>query len=257
MTVLTVFLYKSLAMLLLFLTLDLTLQLTNALSTSSPTTQPHIRFVSIYPDYDTDYADSPSDPPSVVTPAGRTRLLHELCQYDPCQEDQPPCADLSARSGCLCPGLSGAQQTPHPPRLQGLLPPSGDGEGSEVRWCAPSSVVSGYRVVVEGDRGTALEFGAQARGGRVGPLEAGAQVCVEAVNKAGHSAASESSCTHYQPPALLSSSVKAGLIGGGVALLLLVVIAMMILWRWRARRKTTEGSAEGLGNPSFSTEGHL
>lgn len=258
MTVLMGLLNKSLVMLLLLLTLELTLRLTHAMSTSTPITRPRILFMTPMGDYDEDNGDSDSDPPSMVTPAGTTRLLHELCRYDPCQEDQPPCKHLAAQSGCLCPGLSGAHEVPHFPRLQRLGPSSGSDNGVEVQWCAPSSVVSGYRVVVRGNRGGALEFGAQARQGRVQALEAGAEVCVEAVNGAGHSAASEFSCTHYRPPVLLSRSVKVGLIMGGVAiLLLLVVIVPLILWRRRARRKSTDGSAEGLGNPSYSTEGNL
>jgi len=253
-----VLLSKSLAMLLLLLTLELTLQLTHALSTSSPITRPRILFVTPMGDYDEDYDDSHSDSLSVVSPAGPTRLLHELCRYDPCREDQPPCKHLAAQSGCLCPGLSGAHEIPRSPRLQRLGPSSGSDNGVEVQWCAPSSVVSGYRVVVRGNRGGALEFGAQARRGRVQALEAGAEVCVEAVNGAGHSAASEFSCTHYHPPVLLSGSVKVGLIMGGVAIvLLLVVIVPLILWRRRVRRKATEDSADGLGNPSYSTEGNL
>ncbi|CAL8357130.1 unnamed protein product [Merluccius merluccius] len=257
-----VLLYKSLAVLLLFLTLDPSLWLTHAFSTSSPTTRTRIQFMTAVGFDDTDYDDdSPSNSPNVATPAGPTRILHKLCQYDPCREDQPPCTNHLAQIGCLCPGLSGAHQLPHPPRLQGLLPPGsseGGGGGVEVQWCAPSSVVSGYRVVVEGNRSAALDFGAQARRGQLRPLEAGAEVCVEAVNGVGHSAASELSCTRYHPPAPHGGSVKAGLIGGGVAiLLLLVVMAMMILLRRRARRKSTEGAAEGLGNPSYSAEGNL
>ena len=253
-----VLLYKSLAVLLLFLTLDPTLRLTHALSTSSPTTRTRIQFMTDDTDYDDD--DSPSDSPNVPTPVP-TRILDKLCQYDPCREDQPPCTNHLAQIGCLCPGLSGAHQLPHPPRLQGLLPAGsseGGGGGVEVQWCAPSSVVSGYRVVVEGNRSAALEFGAQARRGQLRPLEAGAKVCVEAVNGVGRSVASELSCKRYHPPTPHSSSVKAGLIGGGVAvLLLLAVMAIMILWKRRARRKSTEGAAEGLGNPSYSAEGNL
>ncbi|CAL8264272.1 unnamed protein product [Lota lota] len=254
-------LYKSLAVLQLFLTLDPTLRLTHALSTTSPITRTRILFMTAVGDYDADYTDSHSDPLSVAAPARPAHILHELCQYDPCRGDQPPCADLSAQSGCLCPGLSGASQPPHPPRLQELLA-SGSGDvkdgGVEVRWCAPSSVVTGYRVVVDGNRGAALEFVAQGRRGRLGFLEDGAEVCVEAVNGAGHSAVSEFSCMHYQSPARLGSSGVAGFIGGGVAiLLLLVVMALTIHWRRRARRKTTEAGAEGMGNPSYSTEGNL
>ena len=261
MTVLIALLYKSLAVLQLFLTLDPSLRLTHAVSTPSPITRTGFQFVTAMDDYDADYPDGLSHPPSAAAPAGRTAAPRSLCRYDPCREDQPPCAELSARSGCLCPGLSGASQPPHPPRLQGLLPPGGgdrsDG-GVVARWCAPSSVVTGYRVVVDGDRGAALEFPAQGRRGQVGVLEAGVEVCVEAVNRAGRSAASEVSCMRYQAPARLSGSGTVGLIGGGAAiLLLLVVVALALHRRRRARRKTTEDGAEGLGNPSYSAEGHL
>ncbi|CAL8268631.1 unnamed protein product [Boreogadus saida] len=261
MTVLMVLMYKSLAVLQLFLTLDPSLRLTHASSTPSPITRTGFQFVTAPDDYDSDYPDGLSHPPSAAPPIRATNVLHELCQYDPCQEDQAPCSDLSAQSGCLCPGLSGASQPPRPPQLQGLLPP-GSGDRSDggvvVRWCAPYSVVTGYRVVVDGNRGAALEFPARGRRGQVGVLEARAEVCVEAVNRAGHSAASKLSCWQYQPPPRLSGSGMVGLIGGGVAvLLLLVVTAIALHRRRRIRRNTTEARAEGLGNPSYSAEGGL
>ncbi|KAM4621274.1 LRRN4 C-terminal-like protein [Polymixia lowei] len=259
---------SNLVLLLLFLTPDSflpSLLFTHAVPTSPPITRPRILFVTdVGPDddyYDGDYSDKHSSPPSVPSSIKPTLLPHDPqpCQYNPCLENQEPCAQLSSQTGCLCPGLSGANQPPHPPRLQGLVPVNdGDGRGKvEVQWCAPSSVVSRYRVVVEGSKGGALEFGEALRHGLVGSLEVGANVCVEAVNMAGHSGPSEFSCLRYDPTDSPNYALTVGVIGGGVAFLLLVLIAALILWKRQACRKAMRGSTEGLGNPSYSTEGNL
>ncbi|KAK7922410.1 hypothetical protein WMY93_009312 [Mugilogobius chulae] len=134
---------------------------TLAASTSPPVTRS--KFV-IVPSWDTDDIDdedieSQSIPPSL----GRIPNLHqeppELCKYNPCLEDQPSCAVLSQQTGCLCPGLSGASEPPHAPRILELLPVNeGPDRGKiEVQWCAPSSIVLGYRVVIEGEQSTDLK----------------------------------------------------------------------------------------------------
>ncbi|CAG5990430.1 unnamed protein product [Menidia menidia] len=92
--------------------------------------------------------------------------------------------------------MSGSDEPPHAPRIRALLPATeGENTGEiQVQWCAPSSSVSSYKVVVEGREGDALEFGEAVRQGLVGALEVGTKVCVEAVNAAGPSSPSEFSC---------------------------------------------------------------
>lgn len=237
----------------------------HAASTSPPVTRPRIIFMthlSVGNDYDDDeYNEDISAPPEVLTPV-KTTLLHrgtQLCQYNPCLENQEPCAQISANTGCLCPGISGADVRPHAPRIQVLQPVSeGEDRGKvEVQWCAPSSVVSTYRVVIQGGEGGALEFQAVSRRGLVGSLEAGTKVCVEAVNKAGHSIPSDFSCMRYDPPESSDHELLGAVIGGGVALLLLLIIVSVIFWKYQLCQRTKRDSADGLGNPSYSTEGTL
>lgn len=237
---------------------------TYAASSSPSTTRRPIKYIKGLDsddDYEDDYADKYTPPPEVVA-SMRTPLLHREihpCQYNPCLENQEPCAHLAAETGCLCPGMSGANDPPHAPRIETLLPVSeGENRGKvEVHWCAPPSVVSSYRVVVEGSGDDALEFGDALRRGLVGSLEVGSKVCVEAVNKAGHSTPSEFSCKRYEAPEISDHQLLAWVIGGGVGLLLLIVIAAVILWKLKICRKTKRDSADGLGNPSYSTEGTL
>lgn len=258
---------RNLVLLLLFLSASPLLHshfFTHAASTSPPVTHPRmIGLGSDNYDDDDDYdnADNDNSAPKVLSSV-KAPILHrdtQLCQYNPCLENQEPCFQLSVKTGCLCPGLSGADVPPHAPRIQGLLPVS-DGVHTgkvEIQWCAPSSVVSRYRVVVEGKEGDALEFRDALRRGLLGPLEVGTKVCVEAVNNAGHSAPSEFSCKRYDPPESSDHKLLAGVIGGGVALILLLIIAAVILWKHQMYKNAKRDSTDGLGNPSYSTEGTL
>ncbi|XP_058506037.1 leucine-rich repeat neuronal protein 4 [Solea solea] len=234
-----------------------------AASTSPPITRPRIIFMTALGsdnEYnDDDYSDE-NNPPTEVVSSERIPDVHretQLCQYNPCLENQEPCEQLLAQTGCLCPGVSGPDLPPQPPLIQTLLPISeGENKGHiEVQWCAPSSVVSGYRLVVEGRE--ALKFGNTQRRGLVGSLDVGTKVCVEAVNSAGYSPSSEFSCQRYDPPNSSDHNVLAWLIGGGVALLLVIIITAVIMWKCKICLKGKRDSTDGLGNPSYSTEGTL
>ncbi|XP_035016534.1 leucine-rich repeat neuronal protein 4 [Hippoglossus stenolepis] len=236
---------------------------THAATTSSPITRPRIIFIhGSDDDYNDDYNDDDNSSLSEVPPLVKISVLNttpQFCKINPCLEDQEPCVQLSEKTGCLCPGISGADEPPHSPVIQAVLPVSkGDNRGKvEVQWCAPSSVVSRYRVVVEGGEGDALEFGNALRRGLVGSLEVGTKVCVEAMNSAGHSSPSEFSCTRYDPPKTSDHNLLVWIIGGGVALLLLIIITAVILWKQKICQKGKRDSTDGLGNPSYSTEGTL
>ncbi|KAM7417565.1 hypothetical protein PAMA_017281 [Pampus argenteus] len=252
--------HRNLALLLLFLSTSPLLHspfFTHAVSTSRSITLPRIRFVT---GLDDDEDDHHSSPPTALSPVN-TSIQPPLkpCKYNPCLENQEPCSKLLRRTGCLCPGISGADQPPQAPSIQGLLPVSeGDNRGKvEIQWCAPPSVVSKYRVMVEGREGDALEFGDGLRRGLVGSMEVGTKVCVEAVNHAGHSAPSDFSCKRYDLPESSDQKLLAGVIGGGVALFLLLIIAAVILWKHWMYKKAKRNSTDGLGNPSYSTEGTL
>lgn len=217
------------------------------------------------PDAETDEDGNGEDHsfrPEVMFPVKTTVLQRrpELCHDNSCLENQEPCVQISSRTGCLCPGISGADQPPHAPRIRGLLPVSeGEHGGSiEVRWCAPLSEVSKYRVVVQGSDRPALEFSSVSRRGLIGSLEPGEKVCVEAVNLVGNSVPSDFSCLRYDPSTSSSDhALLAGMIGGGIALLVVLIIIAVILTKYKVCQKVKRDSGDGLGNPSYSTGGTL
>ncbi|XP_031593164.2 leucine-rich repeat neuronal protein 4 [Oreochromis aureus] len=227
---------------------------TNAASASTPITRRRIIHIidtgsESQDDYDfnEDEYDITKAPPRVMSFPKMNRKP-QLCKYDPCLEHQVPCATLSEQTGCLCPGMSGANVRPHPPRIQALVPVS---EGSDrgkiqVQWCAPSSVVSQYRIVIEGRDGEIQKFGDASRRGLVRSLEVGTKVCVVAVNNAGSSDPSDFSCKRYESHESSDHTLMAWVIGGGVALLLLVVTTALICGKYQKFRKGKRDSTDGL-----------
>lgn len=226
----------------------------HAATTSPPTTRRRIKFMTVggsYDDYTDEYEDDYSSPPKVVAHSLKTPLLAtrlKLCPYDPCSESQAPCERLAADVGCLCPGRSGGDVPPHAPRIRALLPiAEGENAGKvEVQWCAPSSVVSSYRVVVEGRADGVLEFGDGSRRGLMGSLEAGTKVCVQAVNNAGDSSPSDFSCRRYHTDSF-NNKLLIWIVAGGAAFLLLIILAVILCKcqkHQRAKRHRTEGVKE-------------
>ncbi|XP_036420635.1 leucine-rich repeat neuronal protein 4 [Colossoma macropomum] len=212
------------------------------LSTSSPFNDTGL-FHDNMGDYDDgdDYDISLSPATKPVPPAAKR------CDYDLCKDQQPSCQKLAATTGCSCPGMSGPHEVPDPPHLRWLSQ-----EGSNrvvVHWCAPASTVTHYLVQVEGKK-EGLEAGERSRQMDLGKVASGAEVCVLAVNKAGVSTREKHSCTRFQSEISESGlALRLGILGGVVALLVVLALALL-LWRFRARRKTlarTEtGGAEGV-----------
>lgn len=226
----------------------------HAASTSAPVTRRRIIYVNSGFDDEDPTSPSPGLPPPSDTPVHPQEP--QLCHYNPCLEDQEPCLDISERTGCLCPGISRADVPPHAPRIK-VLQPISDGEDRgkvEVQWCAPSSVVSKYRVVFQDSSRKPLEFPASLRKGSVGELDVGDKVCVEAVNKAGQSIPTQFSCQRYDPSGSSDQTLLAGVIGGGVTLILILIIVAVSL---KKCQKAKTDSADGLRNPSYSREGTL
>ncbi|KAJ8337943.1 hypothetical protein SKAU_G00369090 [Synaphobranchus kaupii] len=223
----------------------------NYTSAKPPVTPFRIRYVTALTDYDYKEDEEENIRTHNSQPQAPTQKTSQPCDYDPCQDQQVPCSQLSALSGCLCPGVTGPQERPEAPSLGKIVQ-----EGSEtvVTWCAPPSTVSSYRVTV--DDGQPLVFGERLRRAALGELEAGTRVCVEAVNKAGASGPSPGSCREYEPQGGGGSSLKAGVIGGGLGFLLLLSLAALLLWKYNTCRKPGSDS-EGLGNISYSSEGPL
>ncbi|XP_012494695.1 PREDICTED: leucine-rich repeat neuronal protein 4 [Propithecus coquereli] len=111
------------------------------------------------------------------------------CDYHPCKHLQTPCAELQRRSRCLCPGLSGEDTIPDPPRLQGVSETTDT--SALVHWCAPNSVVHGYQIrySAEGraENQSVVGIYATARQHTLYGLSPGTtyRVCVLAANRAG------------------------------------------------------------------------
>lgn len=167
-----------------------------------------------------------------VTPALNTKVFPnagtpERCNYNPCLESQVPCPDLSAKTGCLCPGFTLHTEVPEAPRLKSVA-----WNGSEVviQWCAPNSYVTSYVVTVGGEE--VQTFKKSRRSGGLGDIDHIAKVCVSAVNNAGEG---ERDCQMYHPRDN-SLPLKAGLIGGALGLLLLLLLGVL-LWRHKRQRK--------------------
>ncbi|XP_043738741.1 leucine-rich repeat neuronal protein 4 [Cervus elaphus] len=66
------------------------------------------------------------------------------CDYHPCRHLQTPCAELQRLWRCRCPGLSGEDTLPDPPKLQAVAETTDT--SALVRWCAPNSVVRAYQI---------------------------------------------------------------------------------------------------------------
>ncbi|XP_058419168.1 leucine-rich repeat neuronal protein 4 [Diceros bicornis minor] len=112
------------------------------------------------------------------------------CDYHPCKHLQTPCAELQRRSRCRCPGLSGEDTVPDPPKLQGVSETTDT--SALVRWCAPNSVVHGYQIRYSpegwpGNQSVVGDIYATARQHPLYGLSPGTtyRVCVLAANRAG------------------------------------------------------------------------
>ncbi|XP_077448647.1 leucine-rich repeat neuronal protein 4 [Stigmatopora argus] len=181
-----------------------------------------------------DYYETEDDVTTVSSKKVFTKFgTLKKCDYNPCEEDEPPCDELAATNKCSCPGSTSHLEAPRPPFLK-----TATWSGSDVvlRWCGPYSFVKAYKVTVGGTERRI--FGSDRRGGGVGPIENVSEVCLVATNDAGDS---EGSCMIFRPGDgnLL---IKAGLIGGALGFLLLLLLAVL-LWRRRRQRRVQNNSS--------------
>uniref|UniRef100_A0A673N019 Uncharacterized protein n=1 Tax=Sinocyclocheilus rhinocerous TaxID=307959 RepID=A0A673N019_9TELE len=227
-------------LLLLIKFLDLSF-VSSASSSSQNATRTHL-----YPPRESDYyEDYTTESPGSSTT--NSEGPDTKCNYDLCVEQLQTCQELAKVTGCRCPGLSDSFTPPSPPRL--LYPFQQDGKGVVVHWCAPTSTVTHYIVWVRGN-GKVMDRKIQVeeskRTAALEDVEAGAHVCVEAVNKAGVSAEDDQSCATFEPQNSDSGlALKLGIIGGVVGLILLLILALL-LWR----HKTRIGGNPGLSGQS-------
>ncbi|RXN03331.1 LRRN4 C-terminal [Labeo rohita] len=205
-----------------------------------------VRIIEVGDDYDEETSKTTATPqsPGVTT----SRVVRRPCYYDPCAVQTIPCEKISAQTGCLCPGLTGPEERPEPPELREVKL---DGSGKVlVHWCAPRSTVTHYEVTLSGEN-KPLVFKENLRKGAIPELKVGETVCVAARNQVG---ISEKSCKRYEPPQPNPVALSAGIIAGSVGFLLLLLVLAIVLWKRRTCRKGRMGDAEGLGNPSYTTE---
>ncbi|NWV44373.1 LRRN4 protein, partial [Grantiella picta] len=93
------------------------------------------------PHYVDDY-DYDEQPPK-ETPV---QQAHIACDYNPCRHLQKPCSELQNISRCSCPGTSGEDEIPDPPRLREVIEITDS--SAQIRWCAPYSVVHTYELML-------------------------------------------------------------------------------------------------------------
>lgn len=206
--------------------------LSSSSSSSQNATRPRSHPSGEIDDYDV-LEDSTTEPPSSSSTTSED-TEYDICDYSMCVEHQQTCPELAAVTGCFCPGL------------ERLLPPSSptlpdltqqDDKGVLVHWCAPTSIVTHYKVVVKGkDKVEEIQVEEKKRTTVLRNVAVGALVCVEAVNKFG---VSKQSCATFKPqhsdPGL---ALKLGIIGGVVGLIVLLILALL-LWRHKKRRESS------------------
>ncbi|XP_077776322.1 LRRN4 C-terminal-like protein [Podarcis muralis] len=220
-----------------------------------------------YEDYDYPLTAEPQMP-------GLPQPPHHLCKYNPCQHLQVPCAELSRASGCLCPGVTGPDVPPEPPRLQTVHTSE---VGASMRWCAPSSTVQEYRLhyqLVGGDflTGPALNntFRLAAVSGLLPDHEY--LFCIVASNRAGSSPTDDGTRQHG-PCRLIRTpahQMPYAYIAAGLAATLILVVISALAWHFcvRNRRKhphrgsmdnilNAEPGLDGAANSSFRSEEQL
>ncbi|XP_005635394.2 leucine-rich repeat neuronal protein 4 isoform X1 [Canis lupus familiaris] len=168
------------------------------------------------------------------------------CDYHPCRHLQTPCAELQRRWRCRCPGLSGEDTAPDPPRLQAVTE-VGD-TSALVRWCAPNSAVRGYQIRYSaeggaGNRSQSVVAGicATARQHALHGLSPATayRVCVLAANAAGLSLPRASGLGRPRACAAFTTKPSSALVLAGLCAacgLLLVASLLLALCLCRRRR---------------------
>ncbi|OCT77718.1 leucine-rich repeat neuronal protein 4 [Xenopus laevis] len=91
------------------------------------------------------YEDDTPQTTTVKSPSGP-------CDYNPCRHLQKECYELQRMTPCSCPGLSGDNVLPFPPRIQEASEITDT--SAQIHWCAPNSEVRKYQLIYhpEGDK---------------------------------------------------------------------------------------------------------
>ncbi|XP_066869794.1 leucine-rich repeat neuronal protein 4 [Kogia breviceps] len=180
----------------------------------------------------------------------------EPCDYHPCRHLQTPCAELQLRWRCRCPGLSGEDTLPDPPRLQAVAETTDT--SALVRWCAPNSVVRAYQIRYApkgrpGNQSVVGDVCATARQHALHGLSPATayRVCVLAANGAGLSR--RGACAAFstgRSPGLVAAVLGAA---GGLLLVSTALLAAGLYRRGRTPRSPKRRTQLlAYRNPAFS-----
>ncbi|XP_017379465.1 leucine-rich repeat neuronal protein 4 [Cebus imitator] len=182
------------------------------------------------------------------------------CDYHPCKHLQTPCAELQRRSRCRCPGLSGEDTIPDPPRLQGVTETTDT--SALVHWCAPNSVVHGYQIRYSADGWTGNQsvvgvIYATARQHPLYGLSPGTtyRVCVLAANRAGLSqprSSGWSACTAFTTKPSFALLLAGLCATSGLLLVSTLVLSACLCRRGRTLRlQRSDTHLLAYKNPAF------
>ncbi|XP_052582253.1 leucine-rich repeat neuronal protein 4 [Peromyscus californicus insignis] len=185
------------------------------------------------------------------------------CDYHPCRHLQTPCAELQRRFRCRCPGLSGEDTIPDPPKLQGVSEITDT--SMLIHWCAPNSVVLWYQInyLAEGGSGnqSVADIYATARQHPLYKLSPSTtyHVCVLAANRAGLSQQQTSgwkrSCATFttKPSSVV---IFWGLCISSALLLVSTLVLSVCLWRqrWKPHRQFYDTNLVAFKNPARAEE---
>ncbi|XP_063001744.1 LRRN4 C-terminal-like protein [Elgaria multicarinata webbii] len=231
----------------------------------SPPTTAH-PFQDYPDDYDYDNTVKPQTPRPARPPL-------RPCAYNHCQHLQVPCVELSYATGCSCPGVTGPNVAPEPPRLENVLVSE---TGASLHWCAPSSTVQEYRLQyrpVDGAFASGPALNNTFRLTAVSGLSPNREYlfCIVASNQAGASRTDDGEkehgpCRIVRTPA---RQMPYAYVAAGLASALVLVVVSALSWHFFCRRKkrVPRGSLDnilegepGLGgaaNSSFRSEEQL
>ncbi|XP_032634954.2 leucine-rich repeat neuronal protein 4 [Chelonoidis abingdonii] len=198
---------------------------------TNPNLIPNPTHAVIKVDYEDDYYDD--QPKESVT-----QLIIVSCDYDPCHQLQKPCSELQRLSPCLCPGVSGEDTVPDPPRLREVSETTDT--SAQIHWCAPSSVVHTYQLAyhAKGSEKTQIlvdEIYPTARQHTLYKLSPDTTywVCVIASNKAGSSQTTSEKilgnpCTQFTTKPSYKSIFVVLSLASGVFLITTIVLSVCL-----------------------------